>query len=1432
MMEKRVTYYHTEEEESEQKKRKFEMDTSTMKKKFRTSEEELADIPVSSIDLSIARAEQTLRSTSYRVLPWYPKDLWMETRQQKKSGFSSEMDKMEIQVLLACRALRVRPDRKALHRKAEEKSRQMKEFRELCARRAPLFWIPLRAHCVWERMPVTLNCTVMGTPRPVVQWFKNGQPIDLRTSPPGKYRILNEYGMLSLEIRRCTMDDSADYSVVATNDFGQATSFANVLVRQHQGLKSGWDSVSYPSLLPPYEGEFTSDLKPVFTKEKESFALSCSVSSSLERHKPEVQWFRDGTLLEDTERREVSCVGCDVALRGSPAFKEDEGFYTVSIPASSGPQKQTAYMFVKDAEPEKAGVPGSPLGVQYYDVQKDCLMLSWIPPSDDRGGPVCGYYVECLDASHNQWVRCNDIPVKICRFPVSGLTGGHTYQFRVRAVNQAGVSLPSKPSDPVTTRDPALEERNIVIPYDEGRKIVVSKDDVDMTDVKVPSPPSNVHALEVTEDYVVLCWDEPDPRGKDPLTYYVEKSIEGSNKWERINLDAAVSSPRLSVLNLDKDKSYCFRVQAVNKYGVSDASEPSAAIALKTTLAVPPPPGHVSALRDTKTSALVQWAKVEADPEVLGYYLYSRQLGEESWQPVNNKPLQCTRFTVPELQTGKDYEFCVRAVNEAGLSEQSPVSDPLNINDAIYCPSAPHDFALLSCGKDEMTICWKVPKFTAGRDILAYFLDQHDPTEVSWQDVSSEPIPTNMCKVGGLTEGHFYKFRARAMNSAGVGKMSEPSELFKCEEWTMPESGPPYDVQCREVRDSSLMLHWKPPVYTGGDLITGYIVEVCEEGTEAWMKIIEEPTCETHMKISGLDKDKSYQFHVLAVNKSGLGIPSLPSDPVVPVTKPGTNEIEVGVDEEGFIYLSFENPEPVDNPKFLWSKDYKGALDPERTEITTDGNKSKVILTNPSDKDAGTYSVDVSNTDGVSASRTLTKEELAGLLQKSNDVRHPLIQKISGWDVEVLENGDVHLSLQVEKLSSAAELEMILNDKVITNTPKRKITFDKEHGLIDIIKEDFGEEDRGTYTAKLVDGKASNQFSVTLTGEDFDKVFDESKKKRNHWKKKKGPHFVEQLEWKVTEECHVIIICKVTNTNKETTLKWSADKKPLASGQYNEQTGSGTLEMKKFTNEDKGHYKAVVNDSRGEDTSELDLTNEGFEEIIKEISRISALSASPLKCQGTAEGIKIYSDVKYFTEIMNPVWYHKDKKLSSSDRLKSGSTMNQVWLQISNPNDSDRGLYTLELFDGKDIHKRTLDLSGKAFDDAMAEHQKCKEAAVTEKNRAKVVRGLPDLATIMEDKTLCLTCHISGDPSPEILWVKNEKKVVFKDRYKLDVKGTVVTMTIEKICANDSGRYSITVKNKYGSEVGQVTVSVFKHGEEPEELKKTWDKPATPKSLT
>ncbi|XP_008494634.2 myomesin-3 [Calypte anna] len=1409
----RTFFQHREEEQKEERKQSLQMSSTTRKRKFKTSEEEETFSPS---DLSIAAAlALTSETTQDYKLRREAADLELEQRGQKRILFGNDLEKLELEIIQNCRLLRVRADREALRRKAVLKARQEQECIELCSGRPPMFWIPLRAHTVWERMEVTLECTVLASPPPQVTWYKNGIRIDPLRAPAGKYRIKNKFGMLTLHISRCSMEDSAEYSVEVRNQYGEAYSFATVLVRKYYGKESGFDSEIYKRSLLAREADFAFPLKPLFSREKEPFTLSCYFSSDLLEHQRDISWFRDGELLQSSDHQELQYQNQEAALRVWCAYKEDEGFYTIRVPSLDGHKEQTTYVFVKDAAAGTPGAPGSPLSVKCHDVNKDCLSLSWVAPSDHGGSPILGYYIERCVAGSEDWIPCNEKPVRSCRFPVLGLAEGQTYQFRVKAVNKNGISHPSKTSDPVTTYDPSKDKRVTVIPYDDGRMIEIFKDDLE-GHIKIPLPPTNVHASEVREDYVALAWDEPDPRGRDPLHYYVEKSVVGSNSWQMVNLDTPANSPRFALFDLAKGKSYCFRVRSANKYGISEPSLPSEPVTAGAKLAPLPPPSQVLAFRDTKTSVALQWDKLEDGLEPLGYYIYCRESGTEEWQSVNNKPVTCTEFTVPGLQPGKEYVFCVKSVSEAGLSESSPETDPIVVRPAIACPSAPHGFALLNCGKQNMTISWKPPKRRGGTKILGYFLDQHDPSEPDWHEVNIQPIPQRVYTVSDLEEGHLYEFRACAVNVAGVGELSEPSDLFRCQEWTMPEPGPPYDVKCTEVRDSSLMLHWEAPLYTGAGPVTGYYIEMAEEGSEEWKQTHKQPIATSHMKVSDLEAGKCYVFRVRARNKAGTGPPSPPSDPVVAKAKAGTNEIELGVDEEGFIYMAFEAPERNDSSEFIWSKDYEGPPDADRVQTEEKGNKSKLILKDPSEKDLGTYSVEVTDVDDdISASCILTKEDLDKLLKRSHEIRNPLIKLISGWNIDVLEKGEVRLWLEVEKLSPNAKLNLIFNEKELTSTPTHKINFVKGKGLVELIIENFSEKDKGTYTAQLQDGKAKNHFTLVLVDECFAKVIAEADAKRREWKKKQGPHFIENLKWKVTEDCEVLLTCKATNLRKDTSFQWFFNKKTQAGGTFDPQTGIGTLLLKKITKADEGQYKAAVSDDRGEDDTQLDLTKGAFEDLLKELCRISALSASPLKIQPTEEGIKICTDVKYFTDYMKTTWYHKEKQLESRDRLKAGSTMNQIWLHILNPTDADKGKYTLELFDGNSSHKLSTDLSGQAFEDALAEHRRLKERAIAEKCRARVVQGLPDVATIMEDKTLCLTCCVSGEPYPEITWFKNEKVIVFKDRYKMEVKGSFVTITIEKVCNEDTGKYSIYVKNKYGSETGQVTISVYKHGEIP-----------------
>lgn len=41
------------------------------------------------------------------------------------------------------------------------------------------------------------------------------------------------------------------------------------------------------------------------------------------------------------------------------------------------------------------------------------------------------------------------------------------------------------------------------------------------------------------------------------------------------------------------------------------------------------------------------------------------------------------RFTVPGLRTGKEYEFCIRSVSEAGVGESSAVTQPIRVKQAL-----------------------------------------------------------------------------------------------------------------------------------------------------------------------------------------------------------------------------------------------------------------------------------------------------------------------------------------------------------------------------------------------------------------------------------------------------------------------------------------------------------------------------------------------------------------------------------------------------------------------------------------------------------------------------------------------------------------------------------------------------------------------------
>lgn len=54
----------------------------------------------------------------------------------------------------------------------------------------------------------------------------------------------------------------------------------------------------------------------------------------------------------------------------------------------------------------------------------------------------------------------------------------------------------------------------------------------------------------------------------------------------------------------------------------------------------------------------------------------------------------------------------------------------------------------------------------------------------------------------------------------------------------------------------------------------------------------------------------------------------------------------------------------------------------------------------------------------------------------------------------------------------------------------------------------------------------------------------------------------------------------------------------------------------------------------------------------------------------------------------------RDAKIASSEHMRAGGSEEVAWLQICEPTEKDKGKYTFEIFDGKENHQRSLDLSG------------------------------------------------------------------------------------------------------------------------------------------
>uniref|UniRef100_A0A671Y565 Myomesin 2 n=1 Tax=Sparus aurata TaxID=8175 RepID=A0A671Y565_SPAAU len=1197
--------------------------------------------------------------------------------------------------------------------------------------RGPKFLARLRSHTVYENTPVKLICTVDGFPQPIVH--------------------LTVYCVC-----RCTTDDTAQYIAVAGNSHGQVSCQASIVVKRY--TRSSLSFVFfflYPvlsaAMLPKIHYTkinitFLEKFGPVFASEGGSASLTATMTlePNLANLQPEAQWYRDDERLFDSKWVKIDTGRGVTTLTIPTLFKDDEGLYTLRMVTKGGTAEHSAFVSVADGPPPVPKAPGAPMDIKIHDANRDYVIVSWKPPNTTTEGPILGYFVDKCEVGTENWAQCNDHPIKICKYPVSGLFEGHSYYFRVRAVNSHGISKPCRMSDPIAALDPTEFEKLHAKKLG-GKLDVVSYHDEVEGEI-FPYPVS-----EIDRTYVVLSWKAPAYSSKAPMWYFIEKCLE-SGAWQRVNTQVPIRSPRYAVFDLAEGKQYQFRVLSANIYGNSEPSEPSATIETLQLKGVPSAPGQVIATRESDTSVLIQWAPPKEPNNLIGYYIDQCVKGSMDWESANHKPRKNTKFVVSGLTKGETYVFRVQAINEIGLSDESQESSPLTVKAALTHPSAPYDIGVLSCDGHSMVLNWKKPLHSGGSKIKEYYVDKRRSGTTMWREIHIPPVTERLYKVEGLTEGAVYQFHVYAANLAGLGPASKHSADFTCEAWTMPEPGPAYDLTFTEVRDDSVVVEWQKPVYPGSGPITGYHVEYAKKGTSEWTTANQTAVSHRFHKVTNLEVGTSYLFRVRAVNAAGVGMASMASDPVTAKAVAGSQEVSCVVDEKsGDIVMSFESCQISEGSQFIWKKDYKEITDFSKDHTTI----SKMIFTNADKEDFGTYSVSVTNTEGVSSSHTITAEELAKMLALSYEIRHPIIPLKSELAYKILERGRMRFWLQAEEISSKVTYKFFANNKELSGAD---MGHDVSTGIIEFIMDHFTEENEGTFTCQITDGGGKAQSSLVLIGDG-----------------KSG----ERGSKKIHDNICNYVLFQVANLKKESVFHWFKEDTEIIPD-VKPDLGSGVCKLPiKLVNaiwccHSHGCCKTVYN------------------------AVLSAAAELVISC--TATGIQLQCHMKYYTSEMNITWYHGETKLSHGEKTVIGGTPAMATMEVIEPSDKDKGKYSIFITDPENSHKRTLDLSG--------DGQYSLSFSLSQ-YRGKVVGGLPDVVTIMEKKTLSLTCTVRGDPKPQVSWLKNGADVEPDDQYVVSLdQGKFASLTIKGVSMEDSGRYTMIVQNKYGGESVDIVVSV------------------------
>ncbi|KAI5639981.1 immunoglobulin i-set domain-containing protein [Phthorimaea operculella] len=696
---------------------------------------------------------------------------------------------------------------------------------------------------------------------------------------------------------------------------------------------------------------------------------------------PETKWFLGKKEVKSGGDMKVQHSDYFTKLACKAATRADSGRYTITAENPNGKDVAEVEVIVLSVP----SPPGGPLKVS--DVHAHGAKLSWNPPADDGGQPIDKYIVERMDEATGRWVTAGETDGPVTNLAVDGLTPGHKYKFRVRAVNRQGKS------EPLTTPH-ATEAKN---PFD------------------VASKPGTPKIKDFDKDFVELEWARPESDGGAPITgYVIEKKDRFSPDWEECATIEG-DTPRGKVPDLIEGNTYEFRVRAINKAGKGEPSDGTGPhLARPKNLA---PKIDRNFMFNIKIKV---GQNFELDVPVAGEPTPTKEWLHGDNQVINTDRIKITndahstKFRVVDAKRGDSGNYTLKAKNHNGTDTATIKVVILDVPLPPEGPLKADDITRSGC-----TLKWRPPKDDGGSEISHYIVEKMDQENLRW--VPAGEVQGCNIRIDHLIEGHDYNFRVKAVNKQG-----ESMPLCGHEPVTAKD---PYGVPDKPgtpvVKDwdkDHMDLEWVPPKKDGGSPITGYIIE-SKKRYGPWETAATVPGNQTTATVPNLVEGEEYEFRIIAVNKAGNGEPSDASAPQVAKARfcvPNFDKMLLcDKTVKAGQRISYEIPiEASPKPTVEWQINGKVVHPSDHIDIQVLHNRVNLDIPFSVRADGGVYKLTLKNDLGVcSASAMVT------VLDKPSRPEKPLvvsdITKEScnlSWKVPLDDGGSPILHYVIEKM--------------------------------------------------------------------------------------------------------------------------------------------------------------------------------------------------------------------------------------------------------------------------------------------------------------------------------------------------------------------------------------------------------------------------------